>query len=86
MLFPEGANADIMLSSVLVESPIVDIMKLMSQIPNLDFLDEVSRENLESIFKNDFPKSDEYKDLVLFLHDNMVEFNCWHQAGLLSAN
>ena len=75
-----------MLSSVLVESPSVDIMKLMSQIPNLDFLDEVSRENLESIFKNDFPKSDEYKDLVLFLHDNMVEFNCWHQAGLLSAN
>jgi len=46
-------------------------------------LNEVSRKNLETIFKKDFPKSDEYKDLVLFLHDNMVEFNCWHQAGLL---
>jgi hypothetical protein len=55
-------------------------------LPSLDFLNEVSRERLETIFKNDFPKSDEYKDLVLFLHDNMVEFNCWYQAGLLKAS
>jgi len=60
-----------------------DIITRMYQLPNLDYLNEVSRKNLENIFKKDFPKSDEYKDLVLSLHDNMVEFNCWHQAGLL---
>jgi hypothetical protein len=75
-----------MLSSVVVESPSVDLTKLMQQMPSLDFLHEVSRDKLDNIFKNDFPKSEEYKDLVLFLHDNMVEFNCWHQAGLLSAS
>ena len=49
-------------------------------------MNEVSRERLETVFKNDFQKSDEYKDLVLSLHDNMVEFNCWYQAGLLKAS
>jgi hypothetical protein len=63
-----------------------ELMKQIYQLPSLDFLNEVSRERLETIFKNDFPKSDEYRDLVLFLHDNMVEFNCWYQAGLLKAN
>jgi len=53
---------------------------------NLDYLNEVARKKLEDIFKNDFPKSNEYKELVLNLHDNMVEFNVMNQAGLLQAN
>lgn len=75
-----------MISSVVTEFPSVDIKKLMQKMPNLDILHEISRDKLENIFNNDFPKSEEYKDLVLFLHENMVEFNCWHQAGLLSAS
>ena len=37
---------------------------------------QVSLNNLEQIYLSEFPLSKEYKELVLRLHDNVIEFNC----------
>lgn len=44
---------------------------------DLDLVLDYSKEQLQKIFDDDFPKSNEYKELVLFLHDNMIESDCW---------
>jgi len=35
----------------------------------------LSFETLESIYKLEFPYSQEYKELVIKLHDNVIEYN-----------
>ena len=49
-----------------------------NEVPELDSINSHAKNCLEIIFKRDFLKSDEYKKLVLFLHDNMIEFSFWH--------
>ena len=43
----------------------------------------ISFRQLESVYKKEFFKSEEYMELVVRLHDNVIEFNFLSQAGLL---
>lgn len=36
---------------------------------------KISFEVLEQTYKADFPYSDEYKELVIRLHDNVIEYS-----------
>lgn len=47
---------------------------------------KMSFDQLETVYREDFPKSNEYKELVIKLHDNMIEYNFLQQAGLLQDN
>ena len=38
-------------------------------------LAKVAQDNLERLYKAEFTHSDYYKELVLLLHDNVIEFN-----------
>jgi hypothetical protein len=40
-------------------------------------------ENLEHTYKTGFPYSEEYKELVIRLHDNVIEYSFLSQAGLI---
>jgi len=40
-------------------------------------------ENLEHVYKAEFPYSEEYKELVIRLHDNVIEYSFLSQAGLI---
>jgi len=44
---------------------------------------KISYDTLQRIYKKKFPESNQYKKLVLLLHDNVIEFNFMSQAGLL---
>ena len=56
----------------------------MRQNFNITQVAKISYEQLESVYKYDFPTSAEYRELVLRLHDNVIEFNFLSQAGLIS--
>ena len=56
----------------------------MRQNFNITQVAKISYEQLESVYKHDFPNSAEYRELVLRLHDNVIEFNFLAQAGLIS--
>lgn len=44
---------------------------------------KTSFEILEQTYKVDFPYSEEYKELVIRLHDNVIEYSFLSQAGLI---
>lgn len=44
---------------------------------------KIGFETLEQVYKTEFPYSDEYKELVIRLHDNVIEYSFLSQAGLI---
>lgn len=49
---------------------------------DLDMLYQKCFRDCEEIYIKSFPTSAEYKELVLTLNGNMVEYSLWTQAGL----
>jgi len=45
----------------------------------------IAFEQMENIYKSEFAKSEEYRELVVRLHDNLIEYNFLTHAGLLKA-
>ena len=43
----------------------------------------VARQHLEYIYKHEFCYSESYRELVITLHDNVIEFDFLNQAGLI---
>jgi len=50
---------------------------------DVDYLYWRSFRELESVFKNDFQKSKSFKNMVLLLNQNMIEYKFLRQAGVL---
>ena len=55
----------------------------IDQLRNLETLYWKSFETLEKVFKRDFTRSKTFKDMVLLLNQNMVEYKFMRQAGVL---
>jgi hypothetical protein len=47
---------------------------------------KVAHEHLEHIYKTEFPLTENYRELVLKLHDNVIEYNFLTQAGMLKSD
>jgi len=41
---------------------------------------------LNTVYKNEFPTTDDYKELVIRLHDNVIEYSFLSQAGLIKSS
>jgi hypothetical protein len=50
---------------------------------NIHKIFQISYSCLEVIYRTEFPLSQEYKELVIKLHDNVIEYNFLSQAGLI---
>ena len=46
-------------------------------------MSKISFETLEGVYKREFPSTDDYKELVIRLHDNVIEYSFLSQAGLI---
>ena len=49
---------------------------------DMGFIYQKSYSELETVFKTEFKQSKTYKDMVLLMNQNMVEFKFMRQAGL----
>jgi len=54
-----------------------------ANMKDVDYLYWRSFRELESVFKNDFQKSKSFKNMVLLLNQNMIEYKFLRQAGVL---
>lgn len=50
---------------------------------NIFQMSKISFETLEGVYRNDFPSTEDYKELVIRLHDNVIEYSFLSQAGLI---
>jgi len=46
-------------------------------------MSKISFETLEGVYRREFPSTDDYKELVIRLHDNVIEYSFLSQAGLI---
>ena len=46
-------------------------------------MSKISFDMLETVYKNEFPSTEDYKELVIRLHDNVIEYSFLSQAGLI---
>jgi len=59
------------------------IAKLEDEYLNdIGFIYQKSYSELDTVFKGEFRKSKTFKDMVLLMNQNMVEFKFMRQAGL----
>lgn len=50
---------------------------------NIFEMSRISFETLQGVYKMEFPYSEDYKELVIRLHDNVIEYSFLAQAGLI---
>jgi len=48
-------------------------------------MSKVSFDALEKVYKSEFPSTEDYKELVIRLHDNVIEYSFLSQAGLIKS-
>ena len=49
----------------------------------MEYLYMRSFNELEAVFRSEFPESQAFKDMVIELNQNMIEFKFLHKAGII---
>lgn len=56
-----------------------------ANLSDMYFLYSKSYAELELVFRTEFPKSSSYRDFVLLMNQNMVEYKFMRQAGVIQS-
>ena len=49
----------------------------------MEYLYQRSINELENVFRNEFNQSDAFKEMVVELNSNMIEYKFLHKAGII---
>ena len=52
-------------------------------LQDMEYLYMRSFNELEAVFRSEFPESQAFKDMVIELNQNMIEFKFLHKAGII---
>ena len=52
----------------------------------MEYLYQRSINELETVFRNEFNQSDAFKEMVVELNSNMIEYKFLHKAGIIQAS
>jgi hypothetical protein len=58
-------------------------IKTEDQFDEIEFLYKVSLNCLRKVFETEYPNSEEFKQMVLVMNQNMIEYRFFSQAGLI---
>ena len=55
-------------------------------LQDMEYLYLRSFNELEAVFRTEFKKSSAFKDMVIELNSNMIEYKFLHKAGIIKAS